>query len=76
VNQNSGNSSRPPSSNFGKNTPNNTPKQTTQPGIPKDIKPQGGQKDHTGNTLHKIENPDDIVQLSTPFLYMWSIFAN
>ena len=67
VNQNSGNSSRPPSSNFGKNTPNNTPKQTTQPGIPKDIKPQGGQKDHTGNTLHKVEKPDDIVQLSTPF---------
>jgi transposase len=63
LNQNSRNSSRPPSSNFG----SNTPKQTIQPGIPKEIKPQGGQKDHTGNTLHKIEQPDEIVQLSTPF---------
>jgi transposase len=63
VNQNSRNSSRPPSSNFGKNTP----KQTTQAGIPKEKKEQGGQKGHTGNTLEKIEHPDEIVQLSTPF---------
>lgn len=62
VNQNSRNSSRPPSSNFGKNTP----KQTTQAGIPKEKKDQGEQKGHTGNTLHKIEHPDEIVQLSTP----------
>lgn len=63
VNQNSRNSSRPPSSNFGKNMP----KQTTQPGIPKEPKEQGGQKGHTGKTLEQIENPDEIVQLSTPF---------
>lgn len=66
MNQNSGNSSRPPSSNFGQNTPKQTPKQTTQPGIPKEPKAQGGQKGHTGNTLEKIEHPDEIVQLSTP----------
>ena len=63
ISQNSRNSSRPPSSDFGKNTP----KQTLSPGIPKEVKPQGGQKDHKGNTLHKIEQPDEIVQLSTPF---------
>ena len=60
--QHSGNSSRPPSSDFGKNT---APK-TLKPGLPKDPKPQGGQKDHKGNTLHKIEKPDEVVQLFTP----------
>jgi transposase len=66
ITQNSGNSSRPPSSNFGQNTPKNPPKQTTQPGLPKEVKAKGGQKGHTGNTLQKIEHPDEIVQLSTP----------
>jgi transposase len=63
ISQNSQNSSRPPSSDFGKNTP----KQILSPGIPKEVKAQGGQKDHKGNTLHKIEKPDEVVQLSTPF---------
>jgi transposase len=61
--QNSSNSSRPPSSNFGKNSP----KQTNKPGLPKEKKEQGGQKDHKGNTLLKVEKPDSIIQLSTPF---------
>jgi transposase len=63
LSQNSRNSSRPPSSDFGRNTP----KQTTQPGIPKEKKPQGGQTGHSGNTLHQTDDPDEIVQLSTPF---------
>ncbi len=62
LNQHSGNSSRPPSSDFGKNMP----PQTTKPGIPKDKKDQGGQKDHRGNTLRKIEKPDEVVKLFTP----------
>jgi transposase len=62
VNQNSQNSSRPPSSDFGKNTPKNT----TKPGIPKEKKDKGGQTDHKGNTLLKVEKPDEIVQLGTP----------
>ena len=63
--QHSGNSSRPPSSDFGKKT---TPK-TLKPGIPKDNKQQGGQKDHKGNTLHKIEKADEVVQLFTPICH-------
>ena len=55
LNQNSGNSSRPPSS--------DGPKR--KPGIPKDSKGQGGQKDHKGNTLRKVEHPDHIVRLTT-----------
>lgn len=63
LSHNSSNSSRPPSSNFGKNTP----KQIIKPGLPKEKKQQGGQANHKGNTLLKIENPDEIIQLSTPF---------
>jgi transposase len=63
VNQNSSNSSRPPSSDFGKNTPKNT----TKPGLPKDKKEQGGQQGHKGNTLLKVAEPDEVIQLSTPF---------
>lgn len=51
--QNSHNSSRSPSSDFGKNTA----KQTLRPGVPKEAKSQGGQKDHKGKTLLKIETP-------------------
>lgn len=61
LNQNSSNSSRPSSSDFGKNTP----KQTTKPGLPKEKKEQGGQENHKGKTLLKIANPDKIIQLST-----------
>lgn len=61
--QHSQNSSRPPSSDYGKNTP---PKKTTQPGIPKDKKPQGGQTDHKGDTLKYTETPDTTIQLFTP----------
>ena len=56
LNQNSGNSSRPPSS--------DGPKR--KPGIPKEPKGHGGQKGHQGNTLRKVEHPDHIVRLTTP----------
>jgi transposase len=55
-NQNSQNSSRPPSSDYPK----------SRPGIPKEPKGQGGQKGHKGNTLHKVDNPDEIITLHTP----------
>lgn len=60
-NQNSQNSSRPPSSDFGANTP----QKTTKPGLPKDKKEQGGQNNHNGKTLLKVEKPDEVVQLGT-----------
>lgn len=56
LNQNSGNSSRPPSSDGIKR----------KPGIPKEPKGHGGQKGHKGNTLRKVEHPDHIVRLTTP----------
>lgn len=56
LNQNSGNSSRPPSSDGLKR----------QPGIPKVPKGHGGQKGHKGNTLRKVEHPDHTVRLTTP----------
>lgn len=55
LNQNSSNSSRPPSSD-GLNR---------KAGIPKDPKGHGGQKGHKGNTLRKVEHPDHIVRLVT-----------
>ncbi len=56
LNQNSRNSSRPPSS--------DGPKR--KPGIPKEAKVQGGQKGHQGKTLGKVEQADHIVRLTTP----------
>jgi transposase len=56
LNQNSSNSSRPPSSDFGKRGGT---------GIPKIPQKQGGQKGHKGKTLLKIETPDKIIQLGT-----------
>jgi transposase len=57
LNQNSSNSSRPPSSDFGKRVGGT--------GIPKVPKKLGGQNGHTGKTLFKTETPDKIIQLST-----------
>jgi transposase len=54
--QNSRNSSRPPS----------TDQPKGKPGIPKDPKERGGQKGHSGNTLRKVDQADDIVRLTTP----------
>jgi len=56
LNQNSGNSSRPPSS--------DGPKR--KPGIPKEPKGRGGQKGHKGGTLRKVEHPDHTFRLTTP----------
>ena len=55
--QNSGNSSRPPSSDGFQR----------KPGIPKEGPggTQGGQKGHRGNTLRKVAHPDHIVRLTT-----------
>lgn len=55
LNQNSKNSSLPPSS--------DGPKR--KPGIPREPKGQGGQKGHEGDTLRKIAVPDYIVRLTT-----------
>lgn len=57
LNQNSKNSSQPPSRDIGR---------VNKPGIPKTPKNQGGQIGHKGNTLHKIDNPDAVVVLGTP----------
>ena len=56
LNQNSRNSSRPPSSDGLKR----------QVGIPKEAKGQGGQASHKGKTLEKTDNPDHIIRLTTP----------
>ncbi|MFZ4783632.1 MAG: IS66 family transposase [Armatimonadaceae bacterium] len=56
LDQNSRNSSRPPSSDGFKR----------KPGIPKEPKGQGGQRDHKGNTLRKIDDVDHRVRLTTP----------
>lgn len=55
LNQNSSNSSRPPSS----DGPNR------KPGVPKDPKGRGGQGGHKGKTLLKVEHPDRRVRLTT-----------
>lgn len=53
LNQNSSNSSKPPSSNYF----------TSKPAFPKISKgKKGGQPDHKGNTLSQIENPDQIIE--------------
>ena len=56
LNQNSRNSSRPPSSDG----------LTRKVGIPKEPKGQGGQRGHKGKTLRKVDNPDHTVRLVTP----------
>ena len=56
LNQNSRNSSRPPSSDGLKR----------QPGLPKEAHGQGGQVAHKGKTLEKIDKPDHIIRLTTP----------
>jgi transposase len=55
LNQNSSNSSRPPSSDVFKR----------KPGIPKEAKGQGGQRGHKGNTLRKVEQADHTIRLTT-----------
>lgn len=55
LNQNSQNSSRPPSSDVFKK----------QPGIPKPPKNRGGQKGHKGKTLFQTDSPDKVVVLGT-----------
>jgi transposase len=55
LNQNSKNSSKPPSSDGPKRSP----------GVPKEPKGRGGQKGHKGNNLMKVEEPDHIVRLTT-----------
>lgn len=56
MNQNSSNSSRPPSSDGLKR----------KPSITKEPKGHRGQKGHKGNTLRKVEHPDHIIRLTTP----------
>ena len=56
LNQNSRNSSRPPSSDGLKR----------KVGIPKEPKVKGGQRDHQGKNLSKVDNPDHTVRLVTP----------
>lgn len=56
LNQNSKNSSQPPSQD----------KRREKPGIPKVAKNQGGQQGHQGKTLEQTLSPDKIVLLSTP----------
>lgn len=55
LNQNSRNSSRPPSSDGFKR----------KPGIPKEPKDRGGQKGHKGKTLLKVEQADHTFRLTT-----------
>jgi len=55
LNQNSKNSSQPPSRDI----------KSQKPGIPKEPKTLGGQMKHQGNTLRQVENPDDIIRLTT-----------
>lgn len=52
LDQNSGNSSRPPSSDT------NKPKRKLKTGLPKDKKPKGGQKGHKGDTLKMVSDAD------------------
>jgi transposase len=57
LNQNSKNSSQPPSRDI----------KSQKPGIPKEPKTLGGQKEHEGNTLRQVENPDAIIRLTTDY---------
>ena len=57
-NKNSNNSSKPPSSDgYGKSPKNNRQKSD---------RPTGGQPEHEGRTLEKIQNPDEVVEYKTP----------
>ena len=56
LNQNSKNSSQPPSRDI----------KSQKPGIPKEPRTLGGQKDHQGNTLRQVSHPDSIIELTTP----------
>ena len=57
LNKNSGNSSKPPSSDGYKKMQNSREKTG---------KPTGGQWGHEGKTLEKVQNPDEIVEYKTP----------
>ena len=57
LDQNSGNSSRPPSSDVIK------PKRKRSTGLPKASKLKGGQKGHKGGTLKMVEQADEVKQL-------------
>lgn len=52
LNQNSQNSSKPPSSDF------NKPAKKTRSALPKELKKQGGQKGHKGSTLKMVDSQD------------------
>ena len=57
LNQNSGNSSRPPSSDVIK------PQRQRSTGLAKKPKSKGGQKGHKGGTLKMVEQADEVKQL-------------
>lgn len=57
LNKNSGNSSKPPSSDGYKKMQNNREKTG---------KPTGGQWGHEGKTLEKVQNPDEVIEYKTP----------
>ena len=57
VNKNSGNSSKPPSSDGYKKIQNSRKKTG---------KPTGGQWGHEGKTLEKVQNPDEVIEYKTP----------
>lgn len=60
LNQNSQNSSKPPSSDF------NKPPKKRRPGIPREIKKKGGQIGHKGDTLKMVKEADvdDVIKLN------------
>lgn len=58
INLNSNNSSKPPSSDGLKKQIKNNRK--------KSGKPSGGQLDHEGRTLEKVQNPDRVIEYKTP----------
>lgn len=57
LNKNSGNSSKPPSSDGYKKIQNSREKTG---------RPTGGQWGHEGKTLEKVENPDEVIEYKTP----------